>query len=258
MRNPLTAAIRKVFGLDGKSDFTGGITPYVDSPLPQFVWDQTGKDLREGVPSSTTNRSTGYFAGHPEPNIDYRGRGGPGEVAQAIGNVGDVTMRNKQMAGFLSMPAQPGDLAARPGFEVDFPLNQGYESSLPNLLGEDYVGLTVQNRGSHGRIVSQDIPEFANDPAGIWDLISQPSKLKQHRLDAQDTMDEIVSRLNLDRALQARPTQNRTMVMSKGEEGGYQPFASPEAMMGEQTLEEQLIRNYFERTGRRGPGPVFR
>ncbi len=238
--------------------FTGGITPHRENPVPGASdWEYSQSTLEGGIPGSSAQKSEGYFTGYQEPTFDYRFTGGEEEARRGLRNVGDVTRHYDQDAGFLSESVAPGSRNARPGFEVDFPPGQGYEKRIPEMLENNYVGLTTQ-LGPNGanRIVSQDIPEFATegDSAALWDLISQPGALQAQQSQATSDIADLVDMFQ-NMGLDARPTASRTHVISKQDAGGYRRMEKPEIMRAE-SLPEALQRNYFERTGRRYPGPI--
>lgn len=239
-----------------KKQFSGGITPYRDNPQPgPSDWTYAKGTLEGGIPGAQAQPSMGHFAGDPEPAFDYRFAGGESDALRGIRNVGDVTRHYDQDAGFLTENVPLGTPGARHGLEVDFPPGKGYDTSIPDMLQNDYVGLTVQ-RGPQGanRIVSQDMPEFANTPSDLWELISRPTALRAQQSRAKADMNNLVEMFQ-KQGLDARMTANRTHVIAKQEGGGYRPMESPKTIRNE-SLVEALQRNYYERTGRRYPGPL--
>ena len=244
------------------SKFTGGITPYrgqasPKNALPGFVWDQTSRDLTQGIPGATAERSMGHFMGNPEPNFSYQFQGGEGAAGQGLRNVGDITRRFDQDAGFLSEEVARGTPNARPGMEVTFPPGQGYEDRLPAMLSGDAVGMTM-HRGPQGpnRMTAQVVPEFdMYETPMLRDLIADENALTKHMAKQDANMDNLVRQLAQDKGLEARKTYNRTHVMHKRDSGGYEAFADPEVMRQENLI-ESLNRNYYERTGLRQPGPI--
>ncbi len=229
---------------------TGGITPYRKDPIPgDAEWADAAQMLQRGLPDVQTQRSAGYFRGDIEPTFDMRGMG---DQRQAISNVGDVTRKYDQDAGFLSVPGMPGEPNIRHGLEIDFPPGQGFETRIPEMLKDEYMGLTV-HKGPQGanRITSQDVPEFSfEDVAALRDRIDNPIDQILHDLGARKSMRDMAKQFDEIPGLSARPTLNRTSVMHKLDEGGHMPFADPETMVNE-TMQDALRRNYYERTGQR-------